>query len=124
VRLLEYLAAASYLALEVAMTVVFPSNRVSGGFVAKMTATARQVLPRDIGAQLPCSSPRSFRRSLNSPRFRLLNHPALSRVFHAKRRVQQRIMNFYFFRCADEPKFAEFVREVAHAGSGRSNHLR
>ena len=37
--------------------------------------------------------------------------------------VQQRIMNLYLSIVADESKFAEFVHEVAHAGSGRSNHL-
>jgi 5-carboxymethyl-2-hydroxymuconate isomerase len=38
-------------------------------------------------------------------------------------RVQQRIMNLYLSIVADESKFATFVHEVAHAGSGRSNHL-
>src|SRR6202011_1705001 len=37
--------------------------------------------------------------------------------------VQQRIVNFNLSIVADEPKFAEFVHEVADAGSGRSNHL-
>src|ERR1700730_12942235 len=37
--------------------------------------------------------------------------------------VQQRIMNLYLSIVADESKFAEFVHEVAHAGSGRSDHL-
>jgi hypothetical protein len=43
VRLLEYLAAASYLALEVAMTAVLPSNPISYSVVsvAKMTTTTR-----------------------------------------------------------------------------------
>src|SRR6202051_3836031 len=33
-------------------------------------------------------------------------------------------MNLYLSVVADESKFAEFVHEVANAGSGRSNHLR
>src|ERR1700730_12142474 len=37
--------------------------------------------------------------------------------------VQQRIMNLYLSIVADESKVAEFVHEVAHARSGRSNHL-
>jgi hypothetical protein len=37
--------------------------------------------------------------------------------------VQQRIVNLYLSIVADESKFAELVHEVAHAGSGRSNHL-
>jgi hypothetical protein len=37
--------------------------------------------------------------------------------------VQERIVNLYLSIVADEPKFAELVHEVAHAGSGRSNHL-
>ena len=38
--------------------------------------------------------------------------------------VQQRIMNFYLSIVADESKFAEFVHEVAHAGSSCADHFR
>src|ERR1700738_5012671 len=37
--------------------------------------------------------------------------------------AQQRIMNLYLSIVADESKFAEFVHKIAHARSGRSNHL-
>jgi hypothetical protein len=51
-----------------------------------------------------------------------MNHPALSRAFHAKRRSTANYES-YLSIVADEPKFAEFVHEEADAGSGRSNHL-
>ena len=37
--------------------------------------------------------------------------------------VQQRIVNLDLSIVADKSEFAKFVHEVAHAGSGRSNHL-
>ena len=39
-------------------------------------------------------------------------------------RIQQRIVNFDMPVVVDEPKLAEFVHEVAHAGSSSADHLR